>query len=206
MGKDLFGNLIPEKDFADVVGQVNAKRAIEVACVGNHNILMIGAKGSGKTMLTERLSTITDTPPKVLEILPCPCGNFTSPKDECNCTPYQIQRHYSKIHSDTLRKLDIQIEIPKITLEVRKDAYLSSATMKEKIKQAQRNPIPQDLDKEAEELLKIAILELGLRARNYDSVVNIAKTIARMDNSDKVKAPHIAEAIGYKVFDRNYWI
>ena len=206
MNKDLFGNIIPEKDFADVIGQANAKRAIEVACVGNHNILMIGAKGSGKTMLVERISSITNTPLKVLEILPCPCGNFTNPKVACNCTPYQIQRHYSKIPYEKLKDIDIHIEIPKINLAVRRESYLSSSTMRKTIEQAKRNPIPENLDKESEELLKMAILELGISARAYDSIINIAKTIARMDNNDKVKAHHISEAIGYRALDRNYWV
>jgi magnesium chelatase family protein len=64
-GLDSFPRPSYPVDMADVVGQFQAKRALEIAAAGRHNLFMVGPPGSGKTMLARRLPTIM--PPMNLE-------------------------------------------------------------------------------------------------------------------------------------------
>lgn len=55
---EALGDIRPEFDFAEVLGQESAKRALEIAAAGGHNVFMMGPPGSGKTMLSRAVSGI----------------------------------------------------------------------------------------------------------------------------------------------------
>ncbi|MDP8230620.1 MAG: YifB family Mg chelatase-like AAA ATPase [Candidatus Gorgyraea atricola] len=88
-----------ETDFSDVKGQVYAKRAMEIAAAGGHNIIMIGPPGSGKTMLAKRLPTIMPdmTLEEAIETtkIYSICGLVPTKKAIINTRPFRTPHHTS---------------------------------------------------------------------------------------------------------------
>jgi magnesium chelatase family protein len=84
-------------DFADVIGQETAKRALEVAAAGGHNLLMIGPPGAGKTMLARRLPGILPelTEEESLEVIAIHsvAGLLTPESIACCARPFRAPHH-----------------------------------------------------------------------------------------------------------------
>jgi magnesium chelatase family protein len=62
------------------------------------------------------------------------------------------------------------------------------------------------LDAEGQELLQAAMDELGLSARAHDRILRVARTIADLEGAERIRAPHVAEAIGFRSLDRKLWM
>ena len=81
----------------------------------------------------------------------------------------------------------------------------TSETIRARIEKARKNSKPYSLDKEANELFKLAVLELGISPAAYDKIAYVAATIAQIDGKPIIEAHHLSEAISYRSLDRNLW-
>lgn len=161
---------------------------------------------------------------------PCPCGWFGDPFHECTCTPGIIERYMSKISGPLLDRIDIHIEVPRLTsdeLEQKKSGE-NSETIRKRVNQSRNRQIkrykdrddihcnahlrPKDvrkfcsLDSESKNLLHLAVEKFGLSARAYDRILKVARTIADIDDSEDIRPVHISEAIQYRSLDRKFWL
>jgi len=166
----------------------------------------------------------------VASMNPSPTGDWYDPSDPSGVSPAQMQRYLGKISGPLLDRIDLHIEVTKVSYEElsSKRKGESSEKIRERVIKArevqnQRFFGMKDthsnaqmntkmarkickLDQPSSEMLKKAITSLGLSARAYDRILKVSRTIADLDNSEAICSNHIAEAIQYRTLDRDGWL
>lgn len=306
-------------DLSDVLGQETAKRALEIAAAGEHNLLMVGPPGAGKTMLASRLPQLLPEPTaeEALEIAtiasvsglvagaycswqrpfraphhscseqaliggghpirpgevtlahrgvlfldelpefrrnaiealrptmesghavvvrarervsmparpllvaamnPCQCGYAGDPKRVCRCSFEQAQRYRSRVSGPVIDRFDLHVQLPPVSMRDLRGGSSgeSSATVRERVARARlrateraREPnhhrhdaAERELDPAARQLLHHSLDSLGLSLRAYTKVLRVARTVADLEGSERVSSRHVAEAVQYRLLDR----
>ncbi len=149
---------------------------------------------------------------------PCPCGYQGDPSGRCTCTPDQIRRYRDRISVPLLDRIDLQVEVPRQSLNGQEPGEPSSPVrervMSARRIQTERGQFNAHLDvsgirehcclgaKQAQ-LLETACDRLNLSARAHHRILRVARTIADLDNSGDIELAHLTEAIGYRQLDRN---
>ena len=154
---------------------------------------------------------------------PCPCGYFPDRK-KCTCSDSMINRYMSKISGPLLDRIDIQIQIEKVSpLELNKNFKAeSSADIRKRVIRTlgiQRERFRsgditfnsqmsnKDIEKycvlghDEDDFLREIVKKNDMSARCYFRVLRIARTIADTEEKDRIGIEHLTEAIRYKMQD-----
>ncbi|MCC8358830.1 YifB family Mg chelatase-like AAA ATPase [Salinimicrobium sediminilitoris] len=166
----------------------------------------------------------------VASMNPSPSGYFNDPGSPVTSSPSEMHRYMSKISGPLLDRIDIHIEVTPVpfeklsedrrgesSLDIRK--RVTAARQKqtdrfednEKVHYNAQMSVKQirahcSLDPDSMNLLKVAMERLNLSARAYDRILKVARTIADLEDSEKIKGAHISEAIQYRSLDREGWL
>jgi len=159
---------------------------------------------------------------------PCPCGWLGHASGRCHCTPDRIARYRGRVSGPLIDRIDLGIEVPALAAEaltvgveaagaaadrvtsacVR--AEVTAARARQMARQGKPNArlSPREIETHCmpgvagAALLAQAMARLSLSARAYHRILKVARTIADMAGSPAIAAPHVAEAIAYRRFDR----
>lgn len=166
----------------------------------------------------------------VASMNPSPSGDWYEGSNANGVSPAQMQRYLGKISGPLLDRIDLHIEVRKVSFE-----ELSSKSKGEPSHQIRERVVAAReiqsrrfmgmkgiysnaqmstkmvrricrLDEAGSSMLKKAITSLGLSARAYDRILKVSRTIADLDQSEQIRTNHVAEAIQYRSLDREGWL
>lgn len=152
---------------------------------------------------------------------PCPCGFLGDPEKSCDCSPHQIIRYRNKISGPILDRIDLHIEIPRISYEdlnnnsiresseqiqkrvllsrdIQKQRFTGSKTLTNSEMNAKEIEQHCRLSPSAQEIIKQATKKLNLSGRGYHRLLKLSRTIADLDQSQHIDKQHLMEALQYR--------
>ena len=148
---------------------------------------------------------------------PCPCGYLGDPRKACICTPSQILRYQKRVSGPLLDRIDIHVEVPRVKFERLSSDELaeSSKKVRDRVQKARKIQIKRlgktnsemtnkevkehcRLDEKSKNLLKAAMNQLNLSARQFGRILKVSRTIADLENQKEISSQNIAEALQYR--------
>jgi magnesium chelatase family protein len=156
---------------------------------------------------------------------PCPCGYQGQSRRVCRCTPDQVQRYRGRVSGPLMDRFDLHVALPPLSMREIEDAEPgeTSAAVQARVtacrlrklereleiaalcQSDRRSPLLRltaELEPSALRFLHRSMQQLELSLRAYAKVLRVSRTIADLDASALVQVPHVAEAVQYRLFDR----
>jgi magnesium chelatase family protein len=151
---------------------------------------------------------------------PCPCGYYGHKKRVCRCSADAVRRYLGRVSGPLLDRFDLHVWLPTVAVRALCDSPIgesseivreraNAARARQRARLALRTRTPQldelaaELEPEALRFLHRTLSQLELSLRAYGKVLKVSRTIADLDGSDAVRIPHVAEAVQYRVLDRD---
>jgi len=198
-------------DFADIRGHESAKRVLTIALAGGHSAVLYGPAGCGKSMLTYAAGEVFE------KLLPSGGNNAGTNKPTFAeyTTPPMVQlADYANFRTameanlaKSVTKFDLHCEAPAVTSKelLGRTRGTDSKLIAETVVRAREFAAkcrPLSMYDSTINLLRQAMDELRLTPASIKAAIRVARTIANMAGSNDITEEHIAEAVQYRVLDR----
>lgn len=154
---------------------------------------------------------------------PCPCGYLGDAAGKCRCTAEQVQRYRLRISGPLLDRLDMHVEVPRVSANVLRDGenngeasdVIAARVAKARAIQWQRQSkcnarlTAGEVERwcvaetAALNLLQRAMHKFALSARAYHRILKVARSIADLEGRDSIAEAQVSEAIALRKLDRN---